>query len=671
MKRTHPVAYRREHGVVMVITLLAILLLVGLVLWVLNMGEQVDHRVNTQHAADASVAAGAGWVARSMNTVAQNNLTISRYITVANVMDAVPMAVDFTYREQQSMHDALQRQLSRGVGSGPGSMMTEVRSLLSQMEVDLQDEIDQLEPVNDLFLDLDVSEMTCYNAPGGIGRLWQAMYALDEVSQATMENLAELTQLNAASGGALNLPDRERSQALLIPINPRLPYERGRFDDFKRPVLNGLLPLEIDDNEERRGPFDTVFGWHRRHGRRVGGSWVPGSSSGPGGRGNVPIGGGAGGGTGGSWVGGSYEWTHYSTWGWLNHYISAGDWFDPEHGHSGTITDFRYHHMYYSRLDWWIRRMATFKINYLWPVNEDDLNNNDDNDVNEALELKTIIDPDWRIDYTEARNIAAAGEPKIRETAFFVVEIKSRYPKTHPQFMADGTWAPASDYGNYRRQPRLVRVGGWHDPERWGAEKIVSHGWRDEWTYQKYWDSEIGITPEPPENPEDEANYQLQTVYRYDHFYFAGVNVGEPEDVTNPNEGLDRNSDSAPAPLNLHHGSVTRQEESRREYLTFLAVASRDDQPQAWAEAFHSGKPYPRVVAMAQAKVFNSHSWDLWTPMWRAQIEPITRYDLWMNAMANGLGQGTAVPDIDLAEAEKLYDYLNRLEPLAPVTLGH
>ncbi len=657
----------RERGVVMVITLLAILLLVALVLWVLNMGEQVDHRVNAQHAADSAVAAGSGWVARSMNTVAQNNLTISRYITVANVLDGMPLAVEFTTHEQKTLQEALVAQLARGVGSGPTELMEQVQILLEQMNVGLEDEIAQLEPVNALFLDIDVREMTCYNAPGGMGRLWQAMYALDEVSQATMENLPELAQLNAASGGAHNLPNKEKSQALVVPINPYLPYTRGQFDDFRRPVLNGLLPLEIDDTEERRGPFDTVFGWHKRIGHRVGGTWVPGSSSGPGGRGNVPIGGGAGSGTGGSWVGGTYEWTHYTTWGWLSYYISGHDWFDPEHGHSGTITSFVHHHMYYSRLAWWVRMLANIKIDYLWPEGQDTDSDDDDlDDFEDEDELETVIEPLWVIDYNEARSIAAAGEPEIRETAFFVVEIKSKYPKTDPQFMTPGTWAPVTDNGA-RHQPRVVRRSRWMDPATWGVEKIVSHGWRDEWTYRKYWDSEIDITP----ISDGEDGYELQTIYRYDHFYFAGVNVGEPLEVRDPNEGLNRNSDAAPAPLNLVHDSVWRDPTSRREFMTFLGIASRDDHPQAWASAFHSGKPHERVVALAQAKVFNSHSWDLWTPMWRAQIEPITRYDLWMNAMENGLGQGTSVSLIDLDEVEDLYEYLDSLEPLAPAMLGH
>ena len=48
---------RRQRGVILVITMLSLLLLAGLVLWVLNLGQQVNHRVSTQNAADATARA--------------------------------------------------------------------------------------------------------------------------------------------------------------------------------------------------------------------------------------------------------------------------------------------------------------------------------------------------------------------------------------------------------------------------------------------------------------------------------------------------------------------------------------------------------------------------------------------------------------------------------------
>ena len=77
----------RQRGVVTVITLLAMLLLVGLVFYVINLGRQVNTRVVTQNAADSAAMGGAGWVARSLNVVAMNNVEMARLIAVTNVLE--------------------------------------------------------------------------------------------------------------------------------------------------------------------------------------------------------------------------------------------------------------------------------------------------------------------------------------------------------------------------------------------------------------------------------------------------------------------------------------------------------------------------------------------------------------------------------------------------------
>src|SRR5690554_1398301 len=82
----------RRGGVVIVMTLIAIVLLAGMLFYVMNMGRATTARVTTQHSADAAAAAASGWVARSMNTVAMNNVEIARYIALINVLDSLPLA---------------------------------------------------------------------------------------------------------------------------------------------------------------------------------------------------------------------------------------------------------------------------------------------------------------------------------------------------------------------------------------------------------------------------------------------------------------------------------------------------------------------------------------------------------------------------------------------------
>ena len=80
-----PRAPAARKGQVLVITLLAMTLLVGLIFYVYNVGDQVNRRMAMQNAADAVAVSGAGWMGRSMNLLAMNNVTQSRMIALALV----------------------------------------------------------------------------------------------------------------------------------------------------------------------------------------------------------------------------------------------------------------------------------------------------------------------------------------------------------------------------------------------------------------------------------------------------------------------------------------------------------------------------------------------------------------------------------------------------------
>ena len=86
----------RSRGVVMVIALLAIVLIASLLFYVINVGTSVQGRVVTQHTADAVAIGGASQVARSMNTVAMNNVETARLIAAVSILDGLPLAVDMS-----------------------------------------------------------------------------------------------------------------------------------------------------------------------------------------------------------------------------------------------------------------------------------------------------------------------------------------------------------------------------------------------------------------------------------------------------------------------------------------------------------------------------------------------------------------------------------------------
>ena len=120
----------------MVVMVLALVVLVGLVAFVLNMGDQVNSRVDTQHSADAAGQGGGVWIARTMNTVAMNNVAQSRYIALVNVMDGMPLATESAHHEQTFFRDALSQRMSESFDT---DREERAREQLFQMRLDKAD----------------------------------------------------------------------------------------------------------------------------------------------------------------------------------------------------------------------------------------------------------------------------------------------------------------------------------------------------------------------------------------------------------------------------------------------------------------------------------------------------------------------------------------------------
>jgi hypothetical protein len=632
----------------MIITILGLVLLAALVLWVVNIGQQVNHRMQTQDAADAVAQAGAGWTARSLNTIAMNNVDIARYIAAIGNLDAFPQAIDMANREEHSLTEALQNQMQRGITGGtPASLYTTVTDYYNQLLSQMQNEIAQMDPIENIFDARDVREMTFYSQNGG---LWRAMYALDETSQAIAENLTTMAQTAALRGGEVNAVstpssgqgsegNQTGSDSGVAIVAAQVPVKRGAFNDFQKPVMQGLLPDGVDNKEINRGPWDAVFGWRDIQTELSGGTYVPGGTevtgggSGPG----NPLS--RGGGSTGRVVGATRTPIAYSAYGpysWMRRRISA--WVAAN--------------MPQSRLNTYHNRIAAVKMNQLWPG---------------STAIPEIIDPDWRITYEEAKQIADAGTPTIRETCYFVLEIKSRYAPDDPNFMTPGSWA-LETRGNQGVNPRAQRVHRWLDMANY-AKMICDTVFRDDWNYMVNWDNTIGITPvyttEVDDDGETHQRIVPQPVYRVDHFVFGGVNVGPDTEVRNPWEGFNTGSPDSPAPIDLDHSVVVQNDAAARAaYLSFLGIARTSDIPQAWPARFRGGRPYSNAVAIAQAKVFNNHSWDLWTPMWRTQLEPVSDYDGWLSRMQASMA---ASQQTDLTD---LQTYLQNSRDINTLNVG-
>lgn len=638
----------RRRGVVIILALFGAFLLAALVMYVVNLGGHINRRDMAQHAADAAALAGANHMARTFNLVASHNVATARYLAAVQVLDGLPQSVDLTREDQLALYDRLQTQIPR-ISATPTQLRQELRDSLEQMADEVAREIEILQQMQAALARFDMDAITHYDAGGSSqgagpsgsrGQLWQSMIAMHQVSRAAMTHLGPLTQRAAAEMAERNLNDGEGAAAVLLPVEPEVPWMEMDFDEFQRPVTQGLLPEVSDDPVVRRGPWDAVFGWRwLDNSQRY---WAGGSFSG-----NVPIGSGSQGG----WVSREPDPDHYRVYG-------------PFASMLYRLATMRLEHMPHSRFAfshipanrrslgqtiYWMNHIATIKLNYLWPQG--------------AGVSPEIVDAEWENNYLVARELAENDPSRIFATRFVIVELKSLYPASDARFLSPGTWAHVSDFD--QQSPRVHYASGWVDPETWPVPLVDDFIWRDQWSYPETQDDQIGLTPQYDED----GMIVSQPVYRIDSFIFAGANIGQRITVTNPNN-FSGNAE-LPRPIDLNHDLIDHSEASRQRYLRVMSIVQRSGRPLMWAQRFGHGSPGHRITATCEADLFNDHSWDLFTPMWHAQLKPVEHMDGWIDTMQRDAELAQEAPGMTPTQYDALIDALGSMQPLSDIMLTH
>ncbi len=618
----HQRSRARQRGVVIIITLLAMVLLASMVFYVFNVGRHVQKRVETQNAADAAAISGAGWVARSYNNVAMNNVEMARLIALAGVLDAVPLAVQHTLEDQQVVFEAIQRQLGNGVRDAPW-----LEDGLREAQGYILRQLELLDAMNTFFNEsgYDVASMTAYKSSSGErGDIWEALESLAALNQATMENLGVLAQHNAYRGAQINQREAGIAGAggVLLPWVPSVPWTMNSFETFRDPVVDGLLPEGQDDKEFNRGPFDVLFGWRNRTYRAIREnierdverdyslqSWVPPPPT------QRTV---------------RREATGYSTWGtYMNmralgmqigvgpqgvssRYFPAPPTFDEERPLAPSL---------------WARRIAFIadrKINFAFPG---------------AASNVTVYDPEWITDYDGARALEESGTVPIHYGLYLVFTYLRESYGNQQGFPVLQEWGLARPDYDATQPPAL--------------EKITEHVWRDERV----------------ENLVDDRGTPSQLQYtRY--YVFVGVNVGREVGIRNPYNFDEEDKNLMPGPINFTPGEVTHEPADRAEYMSFLGIAHQSKAASFWSQAFDADRPDTELVALAQAEVFNNHSWDLWTQMWHAQLVPVRGYEGWVEQLGKPAGL-SQMPWLDEEQLGSVTTYLEAVAPLADVMLEH
>lgn len=620
-----------RRGAVLVLVLLALLLLASAVFFIFNVGAHLQKRTETQNAADATAAAGAGWVARTLNLVAMNNVEISKLLAQVQVLDAIPPALGDALLDHQAALDGIEAQLARGAYGEPG-----LTAGLREVADDLRRQVALLEELDAVLVtgpnnqgDYDIARMTFYELPtqdGGTvrGQLWDAMLALDTVSRTAMEELGPLAQVAAAKAAQVNQQGGDsQTHGFLVPFVPEVPWEDGEFADFADPMVNGNVPLDIDDEETNRGPFDVIFGWRQpqirvtadepwsdrfdiqtdypliqfRQNRRI------------------PTEG---------------EVVAYKNYGPFLFYRNQLDPAEAE-AFGGSSVEGRG-----SVRSWFAERAAlgaNWRLNqFLARLGLGRSGFDDDSG-------RRRYGPVWDNNYDTRLEMIASG---IRPFELFI------YLEFAPVPLGSSQTPVLTDWGFF---PFDGPSNIYHDFPP--GELVGDYIYKTQRTLVER-DGDNNVT----------AAY-TQNIYIVWCAVDRDPTAPAPRNPNNFNE-----DDPLPVPIRLVEDALDHDSASERSrFLRFFAAADQPARAPFWASLFdgsdddESLRPRPRVTATAAARVFNDHSWDLWTQMWAAQLEPVGDLQAWVDEMRR---TGIVTLDYDFIDEERMEQTFYYLEAVAP-----
>jgi len=704
-RKIDPRRRRRRGGQVLVLLLLAMTLMAGLVFYVYNVGHHVNRGVDVQNAADASAVAAAAWMARSMNVVAMNNVASVRVINMVPVLDAIPQAADISLREAVAWEQGLSDQLGRGL---PTSYLREGIESLRDRMIYQRDILAEIDTRLGLHAGKPMSAFTMWDASeDGLdgtlphGEIWKTAQVLQDFSEAVASGAGMLAQSAAVHFGE----DNGMDAAFVAPVMPVLPAVHGEWSDFE-PALKGKLVVDNDgaafrtsggrggaipdvEYPHRLGPWARLFEW-RDYKQRVFGRREELPPRDPqraikvrAGSGNVSLGGRRSGSSAiqtGRGASSGERWRFIRTGAEVYGYETYGPYHWAWRGrHKGIdIAEFAREEIVDVTFAQRWRELSDDKLGYMF---------------NPPGKLKQIHDPEWHTDYPECRQMAEEvvdvpqpdGSVKqqkkhdVERTMFYLVEIVSSVPESSPGWLRSGTYRTNGD------EPIAIWVRGWEDPADWeenGVLRAGSYVWKDTFTYETTEDPDIGIQYNPS-NPDD-----FRTVYVVQWYVFGGIDVGEKKDVRNPFNWA--SSSDPPVPIVFdesvranyapHPDFVSEFGEelgtapgTRRTDFAMMGVARLEAHAPVWPTRFSNANPTDSIIKVAQAKVFNNRSWDLWTQDWQAQLTRIRGWDEWVDRLHLGASQAEATGGLVLPEeVERIRDYMWNLGgPMAEDYLTH
>jgi len=717
----------RRGGQVLILAIVAMTMLVALVLYVYNVGDQVNRRVTMQNIADSVAVSGGGEMARCMNVVAMNNVGEARAIALVPVMDAIPLAGEMAYSELRPWREGMEDTMTKMSGEAAlnSAVKRKVLQGMGALHARLKRQEDTIEPVTDSSMRTLIEQATTWSVRGvggapPHGSLWRTAVTLDQFSQATVEAAGLLTQANAVRYAHENFGDNVDASAYVVPILPVLPAHRTELADFS-PVLRQRLRVDletasmrvengsggaipdaawpyrlgpwarylhypdryyVDDDRFRQWfrqqdpDYDQYRGRGRRGWRRPWGIRVPvgprrTSTTEPR-EGNRISGPSAGGGRAGSGAnrgsgarqGGTRSWQPTKL------IVRGYTTFGPYEWAKSWITSYAFDALGDSRFREYYDTICATKLDYIFgPINPN---------------LKMIHYPLWITDLDEARKeFYPDGTPirKIR-TRYYYIEVISKSKE------GSASWESSITSDNLG-DPVAKEFNGWVAPEQLkgrvfggGAQQVegpVQVGELPMWRFTAEGNEQIL-------NPDGTVKEEWPVYFSW-YFIFGGVDTGGEVEISNP-ANWDR-FDEPPAPMIMNGSEEDRGRDggddvmayysddpdvgARREFFAFLSVARVKNESASWPQKFTLMNPTGSIYCMSQAKVFNNCSWDLWTQDWQVQLTPVVDWGDWTERLGRGTGDAELTEGfVRQQDAERDLRFMSAFPPnMADVSINH
>jgi hypothetical protein len=220
-------------------------LMAGLLFIVLNSGEQINHKVQMQSAADAATATGAGWFARGLNVVSMCNVANTQLLSLIVLCDALESVVP---PAQECIDD-----LVDNIGSSKAGHDIPIDSRVSDWLVvgNAASEREIVRQFADVVAAVDWNRYLTYDT----GVLWECVKLMDGFAHTMARETPEVAQREA-----IDIAQRNGAEfGFILPLWPALPVQNGQWQDFRNPMQTGRMPPP--KQSQAIGGFRNVMGY--------------------------------------------------------------------------------------------------------------------------------------------------------------------------------------------------------------------------------------------------------------------------------------------------------------------------------------------------------------------------------------------------------------------------